>query len=959
MSLHLAHAQTAAETESVARLFQTARGMWNKTSTTVTGRNMALSYAVYLDVVNKEPVLDTPYLSDALFELSELVEEAQRKIPASFATALSRLSPQVGSVLDPLDLLQASAELGHPDAQHKLGTVYSTGVSPLGLVPVDFGRSLFLEYMSALSGNPEANMVLGFRHLFGIGVPENCQKAVLHYEYAANYAVNQINLRGYPLYIEKSKLVDVDREALGRKPRDSDPELLDYYRHLADEGDVYASLALGNMYMSGSRLNKQDYTSAAKYLKIAADGGNAAASGQLGYILAQGLGGNVGQNIPNDKVVEYVRFGANRGDVTGLLGLGYVYLLGIGVEKNETKAKDLFSKVASKSADASFYLAEMIMGEVGSAPTSPYSHSSANPGGRGASRVSQQPTAAAATPAPGTADFAQAAKCYAVAAQRGHVFSLHRLAHMSKTGLGVSAQCATAASGFKAVAERGDWAADLSLAHRHYDRGDKEEALLLFSKLAAMGMEMAQYNAAYLLARGVGPANVARRKASSKHPGGETAPAAAAAVSSSLEGYSGPLPGPVIKRLTSNRVANTEPSSSSRESAAFVIAEKAQWEEILHPRIVASQPLWGKKSGEGQRRTETTAAVHRRACEQRALNFYSLSAGQGVAESYLRIGDFYYYGLGGLHRDKPEAAFYYQIAADLRHTHAMFNLGIMHELGDGVVQDLHLSKRFYDQAAEFDSEARLPRSVALALLQGHRFVYSTLGQETVDHWLRVLLPTAADWLGDVARWVGEGLALLPRDALEKWVPSSLPSPLPSSDPAFDGVQGGAGSSLGSGAGGGARGGEKRHEDVLEQARGLLVRAGDEAVKVFLFGQTALLSIYSVLLHAFVKLLRLAVRIGGRFDALSPPSTSEAAGSPASDAAPATTTTTTSSSAAPPAASSPSTGLAEASLDITRAEEELFDLYLILLLGTALLYLSVWRSRRRRHRARRNPNRHNP
>jgi len=799
--------------------------------------------------------------------------------------------------------------------------------------------------MSALSGNPEANMVLGFRHLFGIGVPENCQKAVLHYEYAANYAVNQINQRGYPLYIEKSKLVDVDREAMGRKPRDSDPELLDYYRHLADEGDVYASLALGNMYMSGSRLNKQDYTSAAKYLKIAADGGNAAASGQLGYILAQGLGGSVGQNVPNDKVVEYIRFGANRGDVTGLLGLGYVYLLGIGVEKNETKAKELFSKIASKNADASFYLAEMIMGEAGSAPT--FSQSPANPGGRGASRVSQQPTAAAVTPAPGTADFAQAAKCYAVAAQRGHVFSLHRLAHMSKTGLGVSAQCATAASGFKAVAERGDWAADLSLAHRHYDRGDKEEALLLFSKLAAMGMEMAQYNAAYLLARGVGPANVARREASGKQHNGETT-AASAASFSSLDGYSGPLPGPVIKRLTSNRAASAEPHSSSRESAAFVIAEKAQWDEILHPRHLASQPLWGKKSGEGLRRTETAAAVHRRACEQRALNFYSLSAGQGVAESYLRIGDFYYYGLGGLQRDKPEAAFYYQIAADLRHTHAMFNLGIMHELGDGVVQDLHLSKRFYDQAAEFDSEARLPRSVALALLQGHRFVYSTLGQETVDHWLRVLLPMAADWFGDLARWAGEGLALLPRDALEKWVPSS--------DLASDGVQGGAASSLGSGAVGETRGGEKRPEDVLEQARGFLVRASDEAVKVFLFGQTALLGIYSVLLHAFVKLLRLAVRIGGRSEALPHPSPSAAAGSPASDAAPATSTSPSTSASS---SSSASTASAEASLDITRSEEELFDLYLILLLGTALLYLSMWRSRRRRRRARRNPIRHNP
>jgi TPR repeat protein len=77
----------------------------------------------------------------------------------------------------------------------------------------------------------------------------------------------------------------------------------------------------------------------------------------------------------------------------------------------------------------------------------------------------------------------------------------------------------------------------------------------------------------------------------------------------------------------------------------------------------------------------------------------------------------HYYGLGGLLSNKRNAALYYQMAAEMRHTHAMFNLGFMHEAGDGVDQDFHLAKRFYDQVAEFDKEAALPSLLAVSFLQ--------------------------------------------------------------------------------------------------------------------------------------------------------------------------------------------------------------------------------------------------
>lgn len=47
---------------------------------------------------------------------------------------------------------------------------------------------------------------------------------------------------------------------------------------------------------------------------------------------------------------------------------------------------------------------------------------------------------------------------------------------------------------------------------------------------------------------------------------------------------------------------------------------------------------------------------------------------------------------------------------------AMFNLGYMHEHGLGLPFDLHLAKRYYDQALELDPAARLPVKLALVSL---------------------------------------------------------------------------------------------------------------------------------------------------------------------------------------------------------------------------------------------------
>ena len=377
------------------------------------------------------------------------------------------------------------------------------------------------------------------------------------------------------------------------------------------------------------------------------------------------------------------------------------------------------------------------------------------------------------------ADFTAAAQAYASAAQRGHLLSLHRLAHLSKRGLGVAPQCQTALSGFKAVAERGIWGNNLARAYRSYDSGDKSTALRVFSRMAAMGYEAAQFNTAWLLSGRL------RKASEAQHAGVDTNIAASASASrinspshskeeekgekrgdkdggqgtSKDEGEGGEKP---ISRVFGLLRQGLSMGARGAAMAVGGVLEKASG---AYRQPVC--PLWSKDDGDdgevvdgeqGQERSSSTSTGHfnihrdkqslttsyrsrssnsspfhttskslsttkkkgttkanggdeevsRHAdCQSRALAMYGLSAGQGNAEAYVRIGDFYYYGLGKLNRDKREAAELYQSAADLHHTHAIFNLGVMHEVGDGVQQDLHLAKRFYDQAVEFNPDAQV------------------------------------------------------------------------------------------------------------------------------------------------------------------------------------------------------------------------------------------------------------
>nr|CCA20031.1 sel1 family protein putative [Albugo laibachii Nc14] len=104
-----------------------------------------------------------------------------------------------------------------------------------------------------------------------------------------------------------------------------------------------------------------------------------------------------------------------------------------------------------------------------------------------------------------------------------------------------------------------------------------------------------------------------------------------------------------------------------------------------------------------------------------AVRLYELAALQDNIDANLKIGDYYYYGKGGLPVNYDKAGAHYRLASKQANAQATYNLGFMYEHGIGLDQDFHLAKRYYDRAKGFHQDARVPINLAQCKLQLHQF----------------------------------------------------------------------------------------------------------------------------------------------------------------------------------------------------------------------------------------------
>eukprot|EP01095_Lingulamoeba_sp_RSL-Kostka_P012086 TRINITY_DN4728_c3_g2_i1.p1 TRINITY_DN4728_c3_g2~~TRINITY_DN4728_c3_g2_i1.p1 ORF type:complete len:464 (+),score=140.94 TRINITY_DN4728_c3_g2_i1:72-1394(+) len=129
----------------------------------------------------------------------------------------------------------------------------------------------------------------------------------------------------------------------------------------------------------------------------------------------------------------------------------------------------------------------------------------------------------------------------------------------------------------------------------------------------------------------------------------------------------------------------------------------------------------------------------------KAFIYYLRSADQSNSDAHLKLGDYYYYGYGGVEKDFVKAASFYRYASDRKNAQATFNLGYMHQYGIGLDQDFFLSKRYFDTAFETLPSALLPVKLALIGLGIHYLSTLFLVEDTFYgyHWDSVIVAILA------------------------------------------------------------------------------------------------------------------------------------------------------------------------------------------------------------------------
>ncbi len=122
---------------------------------------------------------------------------------------------------------------------------------------------------------------------------------------------------------------------------------LEFYRPLADKGQLMAEYMLGMMYANGQAV-PQDYSEAMKWLRKAADEGEAKAQFNVGVLYIKGLG------TPKDpaEASKWYRRAADQGEPAALYNLGNMYARGDSVAKDPVAAYRLYSLAAARGVKA-------------------------------------------------------------------------------------------------------------------------------------------------------------------------------------------------------------------------------------------------------------------------------------------------------------------------------------------------------------------------------------------------------------------------------------------------------------------------------------------------------------------------------------------------------------------------------------------------------------------------------
>ena len=175
-------------------------------------------------------------------------------------------------------------------------------------------------YLAAMGGDVHAQTMLAFRYLHGLGVEKSCSNAGRYYSIAARAIADQVeNSFSYDIVERKHlplQLIGVDEPI-------EESQFLQFNHYQAQNGNPEAHKFLGESFLYGV-INKQDFSQARKYLKLALKGmpDNRDLLYYLGDLSVHGLG----VNEPNyTRAFNYFSRCSSMKDMRCVNGLGFVF----------------------------------------------------------------------------------------------------------------------------------------------------------------------------------------------------------------------------------------------------------------------------------------------------------------------------------------------------------------------------------------------------------------------------------------------------------------------------------------------------------------------------------------------------------------------------------------------------------------------------------------------------------
>ncbi|KDN67800.1 hypothetical protein CSUB01_08929 [Colletotrichum sublineola] len=563
---------------------------------------------------------------------------------------------------------------------------------------------------SALLNNTDALYLLADMNFYGnYTYPRDLKVAFDHYQTLATFHGNRTAQYMIGIYYATG---------IGHVVAADQAKALLYYSFAAIQGDTRAEMAVGYRHHSGIATPKNCEVASKYYKKVADKAIKWYRSGPPGgmawvvesYRIADELGGVYGEGAsassagmnaikvnPNsdanaaiDDVIEYLDLMSQKGDAKASYNLGRIYYEGQrGLDRDVDLARKYFFTVAKR-----YWKKDGRIMENHKQGIEKTASKAAGFIGRMYLRgdgVDQS--------------FDQAKRWFERGISHGDAQSQHGLGLMMLHGYGMPKNIAMATDLFKTAAEQDYAPSQIELGVLYLDQGGAEDVRIAnnyFELAARYGQIEAHYYLAEMVYNGVG-----RDKTCSMALGyyKNVAEKAEPLVSSWAEANQAYYYGDEELAFLEYVMAAEQGYERAQNNVAFIL-------DPVQSRLTLPDwlpiPEWL-----GLRHTRSSLLDNQRL----ALMYWTRSSRQSNVDSQVKMGDYYFYGIGS-EPDVNKAVQCYTGASDYSQSaQALWDLGWMHENGIGLTQDFHLAKRYYDQALEVNEEAYLPVTLSLLKLR--------------------------------------------------------------------------------------------------------------------------------------------------------------------------------------------------------------------------------------------------